>query len=378
MKSHFTFFTFLFFLSPVFLSAQISLSSLNDFQSGTVESWTGYAPNISNVSTGGPAGAGDMYLNVISTGAGAGGKIVFDNTSSTWTGDWTSAGVSYITVSVNNLSGSSIDLRIALDGGGGRYCTTNSYTVASGSGWTGISIPVSATDFTSVGGSSISSTLSAVTKFRILNSSTTSWIGTNSTNTLGIDNIHAANAALPVTLIAFEGHSEGDKTLLSWITATEKNNDKFEVERSRNGRDFTTVGTVKGAGNSMNLNHYSFETPIAGDLIAYYRLKQYDENGVYTFSPVITIKNQKPTTQIGECFPNPSSGNLMIQYAKMNEGDITLQVFNAENKELDARTYAVIKTATDVAFDFSALPQGIYFIKLTTPLHSEFRKFVKQ
>ena len=117
--------------------------------------------------------------------------MVIFNTGSSWTGNWTSAGVANIKCWVNNISGSAINLRVAIDGDSGKYCTTASYTVGAGSGWIQLTIPVTAASWTSVGGTNIAGTLANVTHFRFLNNSSASFLGVNSTNTFGIDSIVA-------------------------------------------------------------------------------------------------------------------------------------------------------------------------------------------
>ena len=80
--------------------AQISLSSLNDFENGTTMGWQVGSPgaNPVNINTGGPNGAGDHFLRAVSDGSGVNGRLVIFNTGATWTGNWTTAGVTNITL----------------------------------------------------------------------------------------------------------------------------------------------------------------------------------------------------------------------------------------------------------------------------------------
>lgn len=108
---------------------------------------------------------------------------------------------------------------------------------------------------------------------------------------------------LPVELINFSSRNNE----LIWTTASEINNDHFEVLYSSDGINFTYLGKVIGNGNSNNINNYSFPYKNNG----YYRLKQVDFNGRYSYSPVIEINNDVVNNKSKNnilIYPNPSNG----------------------------------------------------------------------
>ncbi|MBA3972221.1 MAG: hypothetical protein H0X46_08780, partial [Bacteroidetes bacterium] len=102
---------------------------------------------------------------------------------------------------------------------------------------------------------------------------------------------------LPIELLSFTGYSASNGNQLTWSTATEINNDYFDIERSSNGADFSKIGTLDGNGNSITTIVYNFTdaTPLTG--INYYRLKQVDYNGSFSYSNMISIN--------GTFFENP-------------------------------------------------------------------------
>ena len=99
----------------------------------------------------------------------------------------------------------------------------------------------------------------------------------------------ACNTALPIELISFTGEQSGKDNLLKWITATEINNNYYTIERSEDGINFNEVGSISGAGNSLQTLRYSmFDTqPYNG--ITYYRLIQTDFNGTFKPSEIIAV-----------------------------------------------------------------------------------------
>src|SRR5690606_26093002 len=86
---------------------------------------------------------------------------------------------------------------------------------------------------------------------------------------------------LPVELISFTGKFVANGTLLEWATATEKDNNYFEIERSQDGKEFKAIGRVGGNNNSTSINRYNFTDKDQLPGLVYYRLKQVDNDGTF-------------------------------------------------------------------------------------------------
>jgi hypothetical protein len=198
----------LLFLSMLFTSAlaisQVAAGQVNDFEDGTTQNWiignpAGAVSPPSNVASGGPDGVNDNYLTYTSTPpdtGGAGSKMIIFNASSNWSSNYTSEGIISIKFDVR-VETTDVNLRIAFQGPNGkRICTTNAVNVVAGSGWQAVTIPISASDFTAVGGSSavsISDALAAVNTMRILSSNSPTWLNADQIiSTINLDNITAA------------------------------------------------------------------------------------------------------------------------------------------------------------------------------------------
>ncbi|MEP7171349.1 MAG: hypothetical protein ABI855_18415, partial [Bacteroidota bacterium] len=131
------------------------------------------------------------------------------------------------------------------------------------------------------------------------------------------------SSPLPVELVSFSAKAIDNKEVLcQWTTASEINNDYFTIERSRNGRDFEEAGKVNGAGNSTSTSDYSFtdEQPING--ISYYRLKQTDFNGQFSYSQIVKVNIIK------------SENNIFVPTLVENEINIHLNVGNNEYSQI--------------------------------------------
>ncbi|MBI2269590.1 MAG: T9SS type A sorting domain-containing protein [Bacteroidetes bacterium] len=132
---------------------------------------------------------------------------------------------------------------------------------------------------------------------------------------------------LPVELLSFSAKCNNGRINFNWSTATETNNDHFTIERSVNGIDYKAIQQVKGAGNSSGLRKYKSAVTVS-EPNGYYRLKQTDFDGKYTFSKIIVVNcdgdGAAPKSEF-VIFPNPSDGDNV--FMKMNG-------LNAEEKVL--------------------------------------------
>jgi PKD repeat protein len=159
---------------------------------------------------------------------------------------------------------------------------------------------------------------------------------------------------LPITLSYFEAKCNENAVNLNWETSSEMNNDYFNLEKSKDGVHFENIGQIKGAGNSNSALNYAFidETPLPN---TYYRLKQTDFEGKYSYSDVIST-NCANAISIS-AFPNPTTGIFKVQ--GFGEKAV-LMVYNAQKQQV---FNANVKDS-NAQIDISNQPAGTYFIHL--------------
>lgn len=179
---------------------------------------------------------------------------------------------------------------------------------------------------------------------------------------------------LPVELIYFEGKMIDEHSAeLLWSTASETNNDRFHIERSRSANDWTEIGTVFGAGNSSDIINYSFIDHHA-DLNSggwYYRLRQVDFDGTYEYSSIIYIENTTGELTF-DLYPNPSSDEINIRGI-----DSTLYGIGiADSSGKNVTSHVNISTQSTFlnVIDISKLDAGTYILRVG-PLAKKFVKF---
>ncbi len=115
---------------------------------------------------------------------------------------------------------------------------------------------------------------------------------------------------LPVELVYFKASTKGEQVELRWQTASEENNSHFVAERSADGFAFENIGKVAGKGNSVQLSNYAFvdQMPLPGT--SYYRLKQVDVDGSYTYSSVVSL--QRLVAQKLSIYPTVATQELHV------------------------------------------------------------------
>ncbi len=120
------------------------------------------------------------------------------------------------------------------------------------------------------------------------------------------------NGTLPVELISFEASNHNGNCKLIWSTATELNNDGFEVERSYNGIDFEVISFIEGNGTTNEVKNYQFlDKEVAA--AAYYRLRQIDFDGAFEFSPTVYFQqNRLSVLNSIRIYPTKHNGSIKL------------------------------------------------------------------
>jgi len=173
---------------------------------------------------------------------------------------------------------------------------------------------------------------------------------------------------LPVELTTFTARAEGRVALLNWHTASEKNNDRFEVERSRDGQAFEQVGEVKGHGTSSTGHDYAFQDAQVASTsgLVYYRLKQVDADGTVQYSPVrtVTFAATAGTAAGFHLYPNPAQQRVVVD---LTDGLGAAVPSVVSLTDLTGRVLLQKSVAAGVltpALDLNVLPTGVYLLQV--------------
>jgi hypothetical protein len=173
---------------------------------------------------------------------------------------------------------------------------------------------------------------------------------------------------LPVVLTSFIGQTSAAGNVLRWATASEANNDHFEIERSANGQDFVQIGRTTGAGSTDLTHAYQF-TDAAQPTTSYYRLRQVDFDGTFSYSPVVALaaSSALPTSQASvSAYPSPFAETLYVAGAAGTEATpVTVALYSAAGQPVYSQALT-LRAAPQALASLPVLAPGLYILRLTT------------
>jgi len=186
-------------------------------------------------------------------------------------------------------------------------------------------------------------------------------------------------APLPVEFKSFTGKANGTVNTFRWELASQKNVSHFILERSIDGvNGFRRVSdNIKGAGNTNQLMAYTTDdkSPISR---GFYRLASYDLDNSVTYSAVISVDRRESRFGIVEISPNPTSGQLRVNYEATQNASYSIQISDALGRIVKATNIEAVKGNNNANIDITELPVGTYYLVLNGSDHHSVEKIVKQ
>jgi hypothetical protein len=287
--------------------------------------------------------------------AGTSGGVFLSTNNGT---SWTAVGLTNNYVSALTISGTSLFAGTYY----GVFLSTNN-----GTGWTNVNEglskdPYDTTQYVSVNCFAISSTnLFAGTGHNDM-------IGGRGS---GVWKRPLSEMVVPVELIAFTASAHGKEVTLSWTTATELNNQGFEIQRKFGNSNFVTIGSIRGHGTTTSPNNYTYVDKLTDAGKYFYRLQQIDFGGKYEYSQIVEVNWSPFTTyKLEQNYPNPFNPTTTISYAipllgGARGGLVTLKVYDVLGSEVKTLISKELEAGYhSIDFNASDLPSGVYFYQL--------------
>lgn len=162
---------------------------------------------------------------------------------------------------------------------------------------------------------------------------------------------------LPVELISFEALKENKSIKLTWSTASETNNDRFEIEKSYDGLRYDKIGQVNGMGTTNQRKDYQFTDDFPYWGTNYYRLKQVDSDGSYKYSVIQAVKIDSKRQDHFLVYPNPATTEIML--LGENEEIETISIYG-----IDGTFKENLRIINNSRIDVSFLESGTYLLKI--------------
>lgn len=174
------------------------------------------------------------------------------------------------------------------------------------------------------------------------------------------------DGTLPVELTTFTGSVTNGTAHLKWSTAQEMNSDRFELYRSFDGIDFSLAGTINAAGNSAITKNYSYADALQkASGYVYYKLKQIDKDGKFSFSQVLKLEVNSTISGGLQIFPNPVVNDFTATFNAPDATKANIIVRNASGQTIYNKAVDVVKGSNSVVVDNAPLSRGMYYISIT-------------
>ena len=191
-----------------------------------------------------------------------------------------------------------------------------------------------------------------------------------------------SNTPLPIKLERFTAKYQptGD-VLLEWRSAMEENSYSFEIQRSLNGRDFTTIGQVKAAGMAAGYNYTDYAIDSLGVHKLFYRLRMVDIDQTASVSKIVPVDLPMPGAfAIRSVYPNPASAYINISLNSPESDNVLFTVFDVAGRPVKQQPVSITQGVQSIQINTSDLPAGVYVLRMqsrSTKQHAEVR-FIKE
>ena len=166
----------------------------------------------------------------------------------------------------------------------------------------------------------------------------------------------SSSTPLPITLLYFKAYPVDDDVKLEWATTSETNNDHFTILRSTSTTSWDIVSQVPGAGSVSTISTYGAldDKPYTG--ISYYRIRQTDLDGRFTYSPIVSVHMGQFASIL--IYPNPSTDMLFISTPDSSKLD-----FQLTNNAGQIMMVPADRSSNNIRLNVSSLPTGVYFLR---------------
>jgi hypothetical protein len=189
-------------------------------------------------------------------------------------------------------------------------------------------------------------------------------------NVTGLSNfyIRGGSSALPVGITSFKGERKLNEIRLAWATATEADNKGFELQRSADGRSFSSIAFIaskglRGSSNTQLQYDYTDVRPLKGS--NYYRLKQVDHDGNISYSSVVSVKSAGTAGIIfTDVYPNPVKDRVIIKLASARINKVDIVITDLAGRVTMQQPAKLVAGDNFVEMNMAHIPAGQYFVKV--------------
>jgi hypothetical protein len=217
-------------------------------------------------------------------------------------------------------------------------------------------------------------------KFHVstINGNVSSIPGLNSINDNFGGCLKAPVSVLPVNLVSFQGNLNNNKVILQWTVAENETDDRFEIERSVDGINFTTAALVFTSEKAGSENYMFYENLNNTGNKIYYRLKMYDKSQAINYSKILTFQTKVNNSKGIKIVSNPVTDKLSFSFHSDSNQQANVKIYDTHGRLQMNRAINTYEGSNLVSLSLtSAFSPGIYVIELSTGAENLTAKFIK-
>lgn len=182
------------------------------------------------------------------------------------------------------------------------------------------------------------------------------------------------SSTLPISLVSFNGRKDNTNVNLNWKVSFEYNNNRYEIEASKDGNNFTKIGSVPSRGNSTTDQEYGFTDNLPATGVNYYRLKQVDHDGKSSYSRTITVTFDKKG-RLMTAYPNPAKSILNIALSKPSD-NVIIRIISSDGKLVRIEKVGFVQRNYELSIE--NLSSGSYILEVISGTDRNIVKFEKE
>ncbi len=204
--------------------------------------------------------------------------------------------------------------------------------------------------------------------------------GDNTTGLLDLYKIDATVSPLPVNLFNFTAVLQTKSVQLNWSTATEINSSYFNVERSKDGTRFESLGQVNAGGVSVDVQKYRYDDNkaySAGVSTLYYRLQMVDKDGSFKYSAILPVRLKDALFEIS-LMPNPARQQLNVNFAVNGAQKILIRIVDMKGNPVYQQNFDAGQASYQQNINIGRMAKGTYYLQLVTEKEKKSLKFIKE
>ncbi len=188
----------------------------------------------------------------------------------------------------------------------------------------------------------------------------------------------ASNVALPATCSNFNYKLFGNNIQLMWSTQTETNSSYFEIQKSTDGINFSTIANLVASNNSAIQKNYQFIDKFNANELIYYRIKQVDKDGKEQFvCKTLKVNGLSKVESFSTVYPNPANNQITVDILKMYSGKTEVQIVNAVGQIVSSKIFNLQNANTQLKMDVSKLAAGIFTMRIISTNEVVTKQFTK-